>query len=49
MNFDGGFGVIPGSESHAGQVRQVGIAQYFMGVVISRYTAVWARWQFVKD
>ena len=21
MNFDGGFGVVPGSESHAGQVR----------------------------
>lgn len=22
MNFDGGFGRVPGSESHAGQVRQ---------------------------
>ena len=24
MNFDGGFGRVPGSESHAGQVRQRG-------------------------
>ena len=23
MNFDGGFGRIPGSESHAGQVREI--------------------------
>lgn len=46
MNFDGGFGVVPGSESHAGQVRHV--CNVTCGIlVLCRYTAVLVRLQSV--
>ncbi len=34
MNFDGGFGRIPGSESHAGQVRWGYYAGHNFGIIV---------------
>lgn len=34
MNFDGGFGCRPGSESHAGQVRYLNCFMQFSGVFV---------------
>ena len=48
MNFDGGFGRVPGSESHAGQVREIwwreGEREYSVCVSSFRCTAVWGHW-----
>ena len=40
MNFDGGFGVSPGSESHAGQVRSHDSVLILVTTIHIRYTVV---------